>query len=69
MRLPLLASESRRALHEPLPPLPRGVPSTEPLADGDGRVVRYLRLSVTDRCDMACTYCMPPGGEDEHGEC
>ncbi|MBI5496150.1 MAG: GTP 3',8-cyclase MoaA [Deltaproteobacteria bacterium] len=26
-----------------------------------GRSVRYLRLGVTDRCDMACVYCMPEG--------
>lgn len=38
-----------------------------PLSDAEGRAIRYLRLSVTDRCDMACTYCMPAGGEDEHG--
>jgi cyclic pyranopterin phosphate synthase len=29
-----------------------------PLADPFGRVVRYLRLSVTDRCDLRCVYCM-----------
>jgi cyclic pyranopterin phosphate synthase len=29
-----------------------------PLADGFGRVVSYLRLSVTDRCDLRCVYCM-----------
>lgn len=29
-----------------------------PLSDGLGRTVRYLRLSVTDRCDMRCVYCM-----------
>lgn len=28
------------------------------LRDGHGRDIRYLRLSVTDRCDMRCTYCM-----------
>ena len=28
------------------------------LCDGHGRAVRYLRLSVTDRCDLRCTYCM-----------
>ena len=33
--------------------------SRAPLADGLGRAVRYLRLSVTDRCDLRCTYCMP----------
>ncbi len=29
-----------------------------PLVDGFGRAVTYLRLSVTDRCDLRCTYCM-----------
>lgn len=29
------------------------------LTDGIGRRVDYLRLSVTDRCDLRCTYCMP----------
>ena len=24
--------------------------------------VDYLRLSITDRCNLRCTYCMPPGG-------
>ena len=28
------------------------------LIDGHGRAVRYLRLSVTDRCDLRCVYCM-----------
>jgi len=28
------------------------------LVDGFGRTVTYLRLSVTDRCDLRCTYCM-----------
>lgn len=31
----------------------------EALIDGFGRPVTYLRLSVTDRCDLRCTYCMP----------
>jgi len=29
-----------------------------PLIDGFGRAITYLRLSVTDRCDLRCTYCM-----------
>lgn len=29
-----------------------------PLTDGFGRTVTYLRLSVTDRCDLRCVYCM-----------
>jgi cyclic pyranopterin phosphate synthase len=28
----------------------------------DTRVVSYLRLSVTDRCNLRCTYCMPESG-------
>ena len=30
----------------------------KPLIDEFGRQVTYLRLSVTDRCDLRCTYCM-----------
>lgn len=29
------------------------------LVDGFQRTISYLRLSVTDRCDLRCTYCMP----------
>lgn len=32
-----------------------------PLQDRFGRKVEYLRLSVTDRCDLRCTYCIPEG--------
>ena len=28
------------------------------LVDNFGREIEYLRLSVTDRCDMRCVYCM-----------
>lgn len=31
------------------------------LCDSFGRRIEYLRLSVTDRCDLRCTYCMPAG--------
>ncbi|MBA4164741.1 MAG: GTP 3',8-cyclase MoaA [Erythrobacter sp.] len=30
-----------------------------PLVDGFKRPISYLRLSVTDRCDLRCSYCMP----------
>lgn len=33
-----------------------------PLADQHGRVARDLRVSVTDRCNLRCTYCMPAEG-------
>lgn len=31
------------------------------LRDRFGRSIEYLRLSVTDRCDLRCTYCIPKG--------
>lgn len=31
----------------------------QPLIDRFARRISYLRLSVTDRCDLRCTYCMP----------
>ena len=34
----------------------------EQLVDTFGRVHRDLRISVTDRCNFRCTYCMPPEG-------
>ncbi len=33
-----------------------------PLTDSFGRVVRDLRVSITDRCNFRCTYCMPAEG-------
>ena len=33
-----------------------------PLVDTFGRVHRDLRISVTDRCNFRCTYCMPAEG-------
>ncbi|PZP57143.1 MAG: GTP 3',8-cyclase MoaA [Azospira oryzae] len=33
-------------------------PRTSQLVDKFGRTVSYIRLSVTDRCDFRCTYCM-----------
>ena len=34
-------------------PLPRA------LVDGHGRTITYVRISVTDRCNLRCIYCMP----------
>jgi len=40
------------------------------LKDGIGREINYLRVSVTDRCNLRCEYCMPPGGVElkSHGD-
>lgn len=34
------------------------------LVDGYGRRITYLRVSVTDRCNLRCVYCMPEQGID-----
>ena len=40
------------------------------MLDNQGRNIRYLRLSVTDRCNFRCRYCMPAEGvcKREHSE-
>jgi cyclic pyranopterin phosphate synthase len=35
---------------------------SEPLIDGHGRQITDLRVSVTDRCNFRCQYCMPADG-------
>jgi GTP 3',8-cyclase len=45
--------------HAPLQP-----PLQPPLIDRQHRLVEYLRVSVTDRCNYRCTYCMPEDGID-----
>ena len=37
---------------------PNLAPTGAPLIDRYGRQITYLRISVTDRCDFRCTYCM-----------
>ena len=34
------------------------------MRDRYGRVINYLRISVTDRCNLRCCYCMPEGVQD-----
>ncbi|GAB4472692.1 MAG: GTP 3',8-cyclase MoaA [Erythrobacter tepidarius] len=52
------------AVRAPLPRQPQPIPLAEagvarPLIDAFQRRITYLRLSVTDRCDLRCSYCMP----------
>lgn len=73
-RLPVLGSpaspdERRRTSEEASAcdgPLRDEAEALPALSDPFGRHYEYLRLSITDRCDFACVYCMPPGGEDDH---
>jgi cyclic pyranopterin phosphate synthase len=58
------------AATEPLPLLnlaqlasnPQDVPTSGPLVDSFGRHLEDLRVSVTDRCNFRCLYCMPEEG-------
>ena len=43
--------------HRAAPSLPAA--ANRPLIDPFGRAISYLRVSVTDRCDFRCVYCMP----------
>lgn len=40
------------------------VPATGPLLDTYGRAATDLRVSLTDRCNLRCSYCMPADGLD-----
>jgi cyclic pyranopterin phosphate synthase len=44
-------------------PVP-GMPTDGPLVDTFGRIATDLRVSLTDRCNLRCTYCMPAEGLD-----
>ena len=37
-------------------------PAGNSLVDGFGRTITYLRLAITDRCNLRCRYCMPEQG-------
>jgi cyclic pyranopterin phosphate synthase len=43
-------------------PAEREVPDSGPMRDGFGRRIEYLRISVTDKCNLRCVYCMPEEG-------
>ena len=39
-----------------------GLNDGEGMKDSHGRVIDYLRISLTDRCNFRCIYCMPEEG-------
>ena len=43
-------------------PIDRPMPQSGPLVDTFGRIADDLRISVTDKCNFRCTYCMPAEG-------
>jgi len=42
--------------------------SQELIRDQFSRTISYLRLSITDRCNLRCLYCMPPAAMVKHPE-
>lgn len=39
------------------------------MRDQFGRTIDYMRLSITDRCNLRCRYCMPSGAQPlPHGD-
>jgi len=52
--IPLYTPESRPAI--------ASYPTDEPALDSYGRRIDYLRISLTDRCNLRCVYCMPAVG-------
>lgn len=53
-------------------PAPAGqaarLPHSHPLTDAFGRQLTYLRVSVTDRCNLRCTYCLPEDADFPFGD-
>jgi GTP 3',8-cyclase len=60
-RLPIVCGDTD--ITDPIPVAARGTVGYPGwLSDQQGRRLRYLRFSITDRCDLKCTYCMPEEG-------
>jgi cyclic pyranopterin phosphate synthase len=49
-------------------PAPTEEPSATRLIDAFGRRLTYLRVSVTDRCNLRCTYCLPEDADFPFGD-
>ncbi|WP_262001581.1 GTP 3',8-cyclase MoaA [Microbacterium sp. Mcb102] len=47
-----------------MPPAPASHPTSGALLDTHGRSHKDLRISLTDRCSLRCTYCMPEQGNE-----
>src|SRR5947209_4916291 len=58
MKLPLVASSTASSAN-PQSAIRNPQLRQSPLVDTFGRVHNNLRISVTDRCNLRCTYCMP----------
>jgi GTP 3',8-cyclase len=69
VKLPLLPNHSPPASGQRSGPVtggdpPAPLPPTGSIIDRFARRIEYLRISLTDRCNYRCTYCMPEEGVD-----
>ena len=58
--LPQLVSGARRPEGRAPAPAPAQVRADRRMVDSHGRIIRDLRISITDRCNFRCLYCMDP---------
>jgi GTP 3',8-cyclase len=58
-----MSAIENRTVQNPIPMQSVSTPQNR-LIDRFGRAHTYLRISVTDRCNLRCAYCMPPEGLD-----
>ena len=61
-----LVDQRSAALRPPVPSTAQATPATGQLHDRLSRPLRDLRISVTDRCNFRCGYCMPKEVFDKH---
>src|SRR3546814_19014497 len=55
---PRPSSPSFTFMDQPLPQDRAKAAVSRPLVDAFGRTISYVRISVTDRCDFRCRYCL-----------
>ena len=58
--LPILSSPPRNPPTQAPPAAPAPLGGARHLLDSHGRIIKDLRLSITDRCNFRCIYCMEP---------
>ena len=49
-----------QSISEPLPRAPEAIRAARRMMDSHGRTILDLRISITDRCNFRCVYCMEP---------
>jgi cyclic pyranopterin phosphate synthase len=61
--VPPVQTPSRQAARERIQAIEKAKPFSEFLTDNFQRQHDYLRISITERCNLRCLYCMPEGAQ------